>query len=154
VDAWNRASARERLAAAAIAVVVAAAAALLWIVIPLHDAVGRVREDLSRERMLIEVARAHRAEDAGLAQVATPAPDTHGTADVDRVLAQHGLAPLSPAHAGPDGRIDVVIPDAAFAALIRALDDLARESGVRVVAATLLARVEPGSVRAELVLAR
>ncbi len=80
--------------------------------------------------------------------------DTQGAADVDRVLAQHGLAPLSPAHADADGRIDVVIPDAAFAALVRALDDLARESDIRVVAATLLARVEPGSVRAEFVLAR
>jgi type II secretory pathway component PulM len=154
VDAWNRAGAREQLAAAAIAVAVVTAVAILWIVMPLHDAVGRVREDLTRERMLLEVARAHRAEDAGLAQVATPAQDTQGAADIDQVLAKHGLAPLSPARAGADGRIDVVIPDAAFAALVPALDDLARESGIRIAVATLLARVEPGSVRAELVLAR
>lgn len=154
VDAWNRAGARERLAAASTAVLAVAAAAMLWIVIPLHDAVGRMREDLTRDRMLLEVARAHRAEDAGLAQVATPAHDTHDRAAVDRVLAQHGLATLSPAHADTDGRIDVVIPDAAFTALVRALDDLAHQSGIRVAAATLLARVEPGSVRAELVLAR
>lgn len=152
IDAWNRAGARARVAAAAIAVVLLAAAILLWIVVPLQGAVGRARADLARERMNLATARGELAEDAGLVHAIAPARAGDAAAAVDRVLAGHGLVPLSRARADADGRIDVVIPDARFDALVRALDALLHDQGIRVVEATLLARVAPGSVRAELTL--
>ncbi|MBU6486171.1 MAG: type II secretion system protein M [Betaproteobacteria bacterium] len=153
IDAWNRAGARARVATAAIVVVALTAVILLWIVVPLQDAVGRARADLARERMNLATARSELAEDASLAHAIAPARAGDAAAAVDRVLAAHGLVPLSRAHAD-DGRIDVVIPDARFDALVRALDVLLHDEGVRVVEATLLARVAPGSVRAELALTR
>ncbi|HSQ81546.1 MAG TPA: type II secretion system protein GspM [Casimicrobiaceae bacterium] len=154
VDAWNRAGARERIAIGAIAVLLLAIAVVVWLVIPLQDAVGRAGEDLARERMLLATARHQAAEDASLARAIAPARAGDAASAVDRVLAQHGLVPLAAAHAGADGRIDVVIPEARFDALVRALDALSREESVRVAEATLLARVTPGSVRAELALVR
>ena len=154
VDAWHRAGSRERIVIGSIAVVVLAAAAVLWIVLPLQDAVGRAGEDLARERMLLATARHLVAEDAGLARAIAPARAGDAASAIDRVLAQNGLSPLSAAHAGTDGRIDVVVPEASFDALVRALDALSREDGIRVVEATLLARVAPGSVRAELAFVR
>jgi len=154
VDAWNRAGARERIAIGAITVLLLAIAAVVWLVMPLQDAVGHAGEELARERMLLATARRHVAEDASLARAIAPARAGDAASAVDRVLAQHGLVPLSAAHAGADGRIDVVIPEAHFDALVRALDTLSREEGVRVAEATLLARVTPGSVRAELALVR
>ena len=154
IDAWNRAGARERIALGAIGLAVVAFAAVLWIVVPLQDAVGRAREGLVRERMLLAAARSDLARDASLAHAIVPARASDAAAAIDRVLAQHGLVPLSAAHAGTDGRVDVVIPEAGFDALLRALDALSRDEGLRVVEATLQARVAPGSVRAELVLQR
>jgi type II secretory pathway component PulM len=154
IDAWNRAGARERVVIGTIGVALVAVAAVLWIVVPLQDAVGRAREGLVRERMLLAAARSDLTLDASLAHAIAPARAGDAAAATDRVLAQHGLVPLSAAHAGADGRIDVVVPEAGFDALVRALDALSRDEGLRVVEATLQARVAPGSVRAELVLQR
>ncbi|HSN34540.1 MAG TPA: type II secretion system protein GspM [Ideonella sp.] len=153
-DAWHRAGARERIAIGAIAALLIGAVAVVWLVMPLHDALARAGEDLVRERALLAAARRQVAEDASLARAVAPARAGDAASAVDRVLAQHDLVPLSPAHAGADGRIDVVIPEARFDALVRALDALSRQEGVRVAEATLLARVTPGSVRAELALVR
>lgn len=154
IDAWIRAGARARIAVAAIVVALLAAAALVWIVVPLQDAVGRARADLARERMVLATARSQLAEDASLVHAIAPARANDAAAAVDRVLAGHGLVPLSGARADTDGRIDVVVPDARFDTLVRALDALSHDEGVRVVEATLLARAAPGSVRAEIVLTR
>jgi type II secretory pathway component PulM len=154
VDAWNRAGARQRIATGAIAVLLLAVAVVVWLVVPLQDAVGRASQDLAHERMLLAAARRHIVDDASLARAIAPARAGDAASAVDRVLAQHGLVPLSAAHAGADGRIDVVIPEARFDALVRALATLSHDDGVRVAEATLLARVTPGSVRAELALVR
>ncbi len=53
-----------------------------------------------------------------------------------------------------DGRARVVFAAVDFAKLVAGLEALQRESGLAIVEATLTARVEPGTVRAELVLAR
>ncbi|HEV2220262.1 MAG TPA: type II secretion system protein GspM [Casimicrobiaceae bacterium] len=154
IDAWNRAGARARIAAAAIVVLLLVAAILLWIVVPLQDAVGRAGADLARARGVLATARSQLAEDASLAHAIAPARAGDAAAAVDRVLAGHGLVALSRARTDADGRIDVVIPDAHFDTLVRALDALSHDEGVRVVEATLLARVAPGSVRAQLALTR
>ena len=53
-----------------------------------------------------------------------------------------------------EGAFRIVIDAAPFDALVHALDTLARDEGIRVADATVTARVEPGTVRAELALAR
>ncbi len=53
-----------------------------------------------------------------------------------------------------DGRAHVVLAAVGYDALIVALEALQRDARLRAVEATLTARVEPGTVRAELTLAR
>jgi type II secretory pathway component PulM len=53
-----------------------------------------------------------------------------------------------------EGPLRIVVEVAPFDALIRALDALAHEDGVRAVEAIVSARVDPGTVRAELALTR
>ena len=53
-----------------------------------------------------------------------------------------------------DNRVHVVLSEVRFDALIAALDWLARDEGLRPVEASLTARVEPGTLRAELTFAR
>ena len=53
-----------------------------------------------------------------------------------------------------DNRVHVVLPEVRFDALVAALDALARDDGLRPVEASLTARVDPGTLRAELSFAR
>jgi type II secretory pathway component PulM len=53
-----------------------------------------------------------------------------------------------------DGRAHVVLAAVGYDALVGALEALQRDAGLRVVEATLTARVEPGTVRADFTLAR
>ncbi len=53
-----------------------------------------------------------------------------------------------------DNRAYVTFGAIGFDALVGALDALAKADGLRAVEATLTARVDPGTVRAELTLAR
>jgi type II secretory pathway component PulM len=138
---------------ASIAFVLVAAVVLTVIVAsPLRDAVARAREDLARSRLVLDVARARAAESATLVHASVPAKAGDVRTAIERVLAAHGLRHAPVAGQTPDGAI--VIEATPFDALVRALDALARDEGVRVVEATLTARVDPGTVRAELVLAR
>ena len=67
---------------------------------------------------------------------------------------RHELRAAPVPSASTEGRYSVVVDDVRFDTLVAALDALARDAGVRVVAATLTARVEPGRVRADLTFAR
>jgi type II secretory pathway component PulM len=69
-------------------------------------------------------------------------------------MARFELRAAPVASATSEGRYAVVVDDARFDALVTALDALSRDAGVRVVAATLTARVVPGGVRADLTFAR
>jgi type II secretory pathway component PulM len=73
-------------------------------------------------------------------------------AAIERVLAEHGLRFVRDAQDAGANRY--VIESAPFDVLVRTLDALARDANARVVDATLAARVEPGTVRAELAFAR
>jgi type II secretory pathway component PulM len=70
------------------------------------------------------------------------------------VLAERGLRPAVTAIDVQDGRVRLTFAAVRFDALIALLDALARTDGLRAVDAVLAARVEPGTVRAELTLAR
>jgi type II secretory pathway component PulM len=132
-------------------VALALGALLAW---RLQDAIARSREDLSRNRLMLDIARARAAENATLMRAnVAPKPDDVRSA-IDRVLAANGLRYTAVGPHRDDGAQQVVVEAAPFDALIRALDTLAREEGVRVVDASIAARIEPGTVRAEIAFTR
>ena len=92
-------------------------------------------------------------EMAGLARAPAAAVAGDPRALLDRSLAAADLRPVTQLE-WQDGRARVVFAAVDFARLIAGLEALQRESGLTVVEATLTARIEPGTVRAELVLAR
>jgi len=149
-DRYARAPA-SRGARLATGVLVAAvvAVALTW---PLRDAIARAREDVARQRALLTVARTRVAENAALER-APAAADGDRRAAIERVLSERGLRFSRVDPQGAEG-IRYVIDSAPFDALVHALDALARDAHARVVEASLAARVEPGTVRAELAFAR
>jgi type II secretory pathway component PulM len=102
---------------------------------------------------VLAAARARAAENVTLARTNVVAKHGDLRGSIERIFARHGLryAPLD-AQAGDDAQT-IVIEAAPFDVLVRALDALSREEAVRVIDATLTARVDPGTVRAELVLA-
>ena len=144
---------RERRLVVGIAIVVAALA-LVAISRPLPDAIARAKSDVARTRALVENARALLADNEGLRREAAPirAGDLH--AAVDGVLARHELRATPVQSATGDGRYAIVLDDAPFDTLVAALDAVVRETGFRVAAATLTARVEQGRVRADVTFAR
>ena len=146
-------SASQRIALLTLAIVVACAVAAL-VALRLHDAIARSQEDVARERLLVDVARARVAETATLARATAPERSGDVRAAIERVLTTNGLRyGRLDAQRGDDAQ-RIVIEAAPFDALVRALDELMREDGVRVVDASLAARAAPGTVRAELALAR
>ena len=132
--AWDRASLRERRLAfaAAAAVVIALGWVLLWQ--PLKSDVERTREERVRVATLLALARVSFDESAGLARASPKVNAGDPRAAVARAFADRGLRI-------PAGGIDT-------------RDALARGDGLRPVEASLTARVEPGTLRAELFFAR
>ena len=150
---WQRATTRERalLAIGALVVLLALAWSLVWQ--PVTRDLVHAEGDLARGHAALALARQQAADI--IAIVPSPAPGVVDVrATVERVLAQRALAGSVSVPDARDGRVRVVVATARFDALVAALGALAQESGIRAVEATLSARVEPGTVRAELTLAR
>jgi len=153
-SAWDRASLRERRLTMVAAAVVAIALGwgLLWQ--PLKSDTERTREERVRMSTLLVLTRTSFEEGAGLVR-ASPKVNASDPRDaVARAFADRGLRIPAGAIDLRDNRVHVVLPDARFDALIAALDSLARDDGLRPVEASLTARVEPGTLRAELTFAR
>ena len=146
--AWNDLPTTQRRAALALALLVAIVVAA-FAALRLHDAIVRTREDVARDRLLLDVARARAAESVSLARASPPANSGNVRAAIDRVLAAAGLR-YQALDARDDALQRILLEAAPFDALVRALDALMREDGVRVVDARVEARVDPGTVRAEL----
>src|SRR5689334_15905444 len=83
-------SAPQRNAWLALAIIVALAVAVV-IALRLHDAIGRSRENVARERLLLDVARARVAEGATLARANVSARNGDVPGAIDRVLTANGL---------------------------------------------------------------
>lgn len=149
---WDAGRASQRTAAVAIGVVVAIAAAMIVVANPLREAIARTREDVARNRVVLDVARARIAENAALARVAAPVRSPDIRPAIDRALSAQGLRYV--VESQRDGPLRIVVDVAPFDALVRALDTLAHGDGVRVVEAIVSARIDPGTVRAELALTR
>lgn len=150
---WAAKSRAERRILAGLAVFVALVVGWWALWLPLVNDLAALRADAPRSRAAL--AEAHRMADemAGLARAPAAAVAGDPRALLDRSLAAADLRPVTQLE-WQDGRARVVFAAVDFARLIAGLEALQRESGLTVVEATLTARIEPGTVRAELVLAR
>ncbi|HEX6792231.1 MAG TPA: type II secretion system protein GspM [Casimicrobiaceae bacterium] len=126
----------------------------VFVAIRLQDAIARSREDVVRNRLMLDVARARAAENVALARSNVPARNDDPRRAIDRVLAANGLRYTALDAQRADAAQRIVIETAPFDALVRALDTLARQDGLRVADASITARVDPGTVRAELAFTR
>jgi type II secretory pathway component PulM len=145
--------AERRVVIAIIALVVAAAGWLaLWQ--PLQRDLAVLHVSVPAQRLALVNAQRMADEIAGLSRTTAPVSATDARAELERVLSQRGLRGSVTQIDWQEGRARVVFATIGFESLIPTLEALQRETGLRIVEATLTARVEPGSVRAELVLAR
>jgi len=152
--AWDRASRRERRIATLAGIVVSIA--LLWALLwqPLRSDIVRTAEDRGRVAAWLAQSRASVDEGVGLARASPKAGSVDLRSAVTRALGDHGIQIPAGSVELRDNRLRVVLADVRFDALVAALSALARDEGLRAVEATLTARVEPGTVRAELTFAR
>ena len=155
LDRWRSArTPRELRVIAALAVLVVAVTAWLALWQPLQRDLAALRATVPAERGALVQARKMADEMVALAR-ATPARRTSDArADLERVLAERGLRGAVTQLDWQEDRARLVFADAGVEPLVSLLDTLYRDAQLRVVDATLTARVEPGTVRAELTLAR
>ena len=153
-SAWERMSPREHRLVVAATVLVSVAIAYAWIWQPIQDDTVRARSDAKRDSAALSAARAQVDELAGLQRVAQDAASADPRLAIERVLAERGLKPALTSLDVKDNRTYVTFTAIGFDALVGALDALAKSDGLRPVEATLTPRTEPGTVRAELALAR
>jgi type II secretory pathway component PulM len=152
---WHARDASQRTAWLALVVAALLAAAALLFAAPLRESIARTRSDVARNRVVLEVARSRSDESATLARTPAPAHAGDARAAIGRVLDREGVKNEAAAPSTAEGsEIRIVVPEVPFDTLVRALQALASEEGVRIVEASIIARVEPGLVRAELALAR
>jgi type II secretory pathway component PulM len=151
---WSVKSSGERRLVAGVAALALALSGwqLLWQ--PLVRDIAALRTANARDAATLAEARRMADDLAGLARTTAPAAPGDPRADFERVLAQQGLRAALAQQEWKEGRLNVVFNAVAFDALVAALEALQRDARLRVVSATIAARVEPGTVRAELVLAR
>lgn len=153
-DAWDRASRREHALIALAAAVVAFAVLWLWLWQPMTADTARLERDLPRTQAVLAAARAQADDVAALQRASARAKTGDPRAAVERVLAERGLRAAVGTLDVQDGRVRLGFPAVRFDALVGLLDALAKSDGMRAVDATLTARVEAGTVRADVTLAR
>lgn len=150
---WQLKPRHERRLLALLALVVAAVAAWLLVVDPVERETARLRAlqgDLQRR---LAVAQHDADEAARLARVALPAPGD-ARAALDSALGKSGLRASLTSLEWRDRSARLTFASVAFADLVAWLERVQLEAGLSVREATLSGLVEPGRVRAELVLAR
>lgn len=152
--AWDRASPRERAMIAAAAVVLVLAAGWAWLWQPMNADIARLSRDLPRAQGVLATARGQADALVALQRTSSATKAADPRAAVERVLAERSLRPAVTALDEKDGRVRLTFAAVRFDALIATLDTLAKTDGLRAVDAVLAARVEPGTVRAELTFAR
>lgn len=154
VRAWDRGSRREHgLVLAAVAVVLLAIA-WSWLWQPMQADSERARRDLLRDRAALAVAELQVAEIKGPRHGTPATPGGDPRVAIERVLGERGLKPAMTSMVVKDDRVLVTFAAIGFDALVGMLDALAKADGLRPVEATLAARVDPGTIRAEVTLAR
>ena len=144
---------RRIVAVILVVVVLALSWAAIWQPLVRDAAAIRVARDGDAAAL---VAARHMSEEiAGLARSAptpTPSPaDAHSA--LDRVLGQQNLRSAVTQLDWHDGRARLVFAAVGYDAVMIALEALQRDARLRAVEMSLTARVEPGTVRAEITLA-
>ena len=151
---WDRASSRERALVAVATVVVVLAAGWSWLWQPMTEDIARLQRDRVRDQMVLATARAQAADLVALQRTSGSAKSGDPRVAVERVLAERGLRAAVTTFELQDGRVRVTMSAVRFDALIAMLYTLARTDAMRATDVVLAARVDPGTVRAELTLAR
>ena len=154
VRAWDRGSPRERGLVLAAMAIVLFAAAWAWLWQPMQDDAERARRELPRDRAVLAAAEAQVADIAGLRQGGHVPPGGDPRVAIERMLGERGLKPALTSLVVKDDRVLITFAAVGFDALVGLLDALAKADGLRPVEATLTARVDAGTVRAEITLAR
>ncbi|MBK7792676.1 MAG: type II secretion system protein M [Betaproteobacteria bacterium] len=138
----------------------AAAAALLaaglwWgVAQPLAADVARLRSAAPQARAALAEGQRMAAAIPALARTQRPAPDAPMRATIERALAAT-VGPIPGTQIDAQGeRLRVSLPAVPFDALVALLESLQRDARLQLHEATLTARVDGGSVRAELLLGR
>ncbi len=151
---WSAKTGGERRVIATLAVL--AGVGLGWWAVwqPLARDIDAMRAAAARDATALHSANRMADEIAGLARSVAPQPAADAHADLERVLAQQALRSALTQQDWHDGRAHLVFARVDYDALIGALETLQRDARLRVVEATLTARVDPGTVRADVVLAR
>jgi type II secretory pathway component PulM len=151
---WSSKSSTEQRVVAGLALVVLAA--LAWWVVwqPVTRDIAVLRAANARGSVALADARQMTDEMAGLARAAAVGGDADPRMDLERVLVAQSLRPAVTQLDWKDARARLVFSAVGYDALVAGLEALQRDARLRVVEGTLTARVDPGTVRAELVLAR
>lgn len=151
---WSSKSSMEQRVVAGLVLVVLAA--LAWWVVwqPVTRDIAVLRAANARGSVALADARRMTDEMAGLARVAAVGGDADPRMDLERVLVAQNLRPAVTQLDWKDARVRLVFGAVGYDALIGGLEALQRDARLRVVEGTLTTRVEPGTIRAELVLAR
>jgi type II secretory pathway component PulM len=147
-------SPNERRIVAAIAIALGVTALWLGLWQPLRRDTDSLRAARVANAPALAAARRMTEEAAGLARAAPNSAPADQRASLERVLAQQDLRAAVTQLDWQDGRARLVFAAVPYDALVALLEALQREAKLRAVDATLTARVEPGTVRAELTLAR
>ncbi len=152
---WSaaRSPAERRIVAAIVLVVVAA---LIWVGLwqPLVRDTSALRVAQSANATALLQAREMAKEIGVLARDSAPAAPSDARAGLERILVQQNLRGAATQVEWHDGRAHIVFAAVDYAALITALEAIQRDVRLRAVEATLTARIEPGTVRADVTLAR
>jgi len=155
LDRWRTArTPRERRVIAALALLVAAVIGWLVVWLPLQRDLAALRATVPAERNTLAQARKVADEMVSLARTAPVRRATDARAELERVLGERGLRGALTQLDWQDERVRIVFANVGVDPLVALLDVLQRDAQLRIVEATLTARVEPGTVRAELTLAR
>jgi type II secretory pathway component PulM len=150
---WAGKTPAERRVVGVLALLIVASLGWLAVWRPLQRDVAALRVDVPATRAALAEGERMAAEMAGLARAAPPPPAPDAPAAIERILAAHGLRDGAAKVEWREDRARITIDSVPFAALVEALDALDREARLTVVEATLTARVDPGTVRADVVLA-
>ena len=151
---WDAASPPRRALLATIGVLVALALVAFAVLGPLRAAIARGGADVTRARLMLQVARERAADNARLVRATPPPRSGDAREAVERVLARRSLQAAPMAGSTPDQGVAIVIASGRFDAVVGMIDALARDEGVELIAATLTALVDAGAVRAELTFRR
>jgi general secretion pathway protein M len=149
---WQLRSPVERVLLSCIGAAVLAAIAWLLLWQPMRQDSDRLMRQVAAQRTALAAARLQADDIAGLSRNTAPLAPRDARADLDAALAQQGLKATTIDRADGD-RLRVNFDAIAFDALLKLAETLQRDAHLRAIDLTSTARVEPGQVRAELVLA-